>query len=193
MMSLLASVATGFGMLFAGLFGGHQGPPAGMASTTPGQMMGSTTMQHMGGGMDNRMPGIEGKIISISGSTFTMNGYVPGTRMSSTTSLTTYTVDASNSKVMKYSATHPIMTGSTTSMTLSGTAMSVSNLAVGDNVFVRGTVSGTSITAVSLVYGVPAMPAMQPMSAGQGGMHGMRGMNASSSMMMSSGNKNPLP
>ncbi len=73
-------------------------------------------------------PGIMGTVSTINGSTLTISGRGLGRNASSGTE--TYTVDAASARVVK-----------------NGSTSSVSAIAVGDKVFVRGTVSGTNIAA----------------------------------------------
>jgi hypothetical protein len=85
--------------------------------------------------MGGRAPGVFGTVSAVSGNTLTVTS--KGGPNSSSTA-TTYTVDASNATVMKDNATS-----------------SVSNIAVGDNVMVQGTVSGTNVTATRIEDGIP--------------------------------------
>lgn len=113
-------------------------------STTPAPAGG---WQHGTGGMARRAPGVFGTVSAISGTTLTVTSKMPmrgGT--TSTATPTTYTVDASNATVTK-----------------SGVASSVANIAVGDTVMVAGTVSGTSVTATIIRDGI-----MQGKGFGQG-------------------------
>ena len=91
------------------------------------QTTGGTQGQGWGGHTGQHMPGVFGKVASISGTTITLTGR----------NNTTYTVDASNATVTK-----------------SGSTSSVSSIAVGDTLMVQGTVSGTSVTATSIHDGV---------------------------------------
>ena len=77
--------------------------------------------------------GVFGTVSAISGTTLTVtsNAQNGGTA-------TTYIVDASSATVTK-----------------SGTASSVSAIAVGDTIMVRGTVSGTNVTAKTIMDGMP--------------------------------------
>lgn len=82
-------------------------------------------------GMMQRMhEGINGKVSSVSGSTLTVTGK----------NNTAYTVDASAATIEKFN-------GSTK------TTIAVSAISVGDNVMVKGTVSGTSVTAKTIIVG----------------------------------------
>ena len=72
----------------------------------------------------NGEPIVGGSITAVSGTTLTITN----------TSNVTYTIDASNAKIIK-----------------NGTSTTISNVATGDNVIVQGTVNGTSITASSVI------------------------------------------
>ncbi|HTY39965.1 MAG TPA: DUF5666 domain-containing protein [Candidatus Paceibacterota bacterium] len=89
-----------------------------------------------GAGMMNRRPGVFGSVTAINGTTLTINS--PAGPSGGTA--TTYTVDASNATVEK-----------------GGSASTLSAIAVGDNVMVQGTVSGTNVTATTIRDGVGAM------------------------------------
>jgi hypothetical protein len=80
----------------------------------------------------HRGPGIRGTIASISGTTIAVTDKISGT---------TYTVDASSAKVM-------IGKGGA-----APAAGSVSDLSVGDEIGVRGTVSGTDVSAQDIMSG----------------------------------------
>ena len=85
--------------------------------------------------------GVMGTVSAVNGTTLTVTSKARPNKGSSTTTTTatpvTYTVDATNATVTK-----------------SGTASSVSAIAVGDTVMVQGTVSGTSVTATTIRDGV---------------------------------------
>ena len=84
------------------------------------------------GAMDGKGHGVMGTVTTVNGSTLTVtekNG-------------TVYTVDAANAKVMK---------GTEGSKPAAST---LSSVAVGDTVGVRGTVTGTSVTATDIMDGV---------------------------------------
>ena len=80
------------------------------------------------GRMLGRAPGVFGQVTAVIGNTLTITDQRTGT---------TYTVDASAAKITK-----------------DGQGGSVANLAVGDNVMVEGTVSGTSVTATAIRDGM---------------------------------------
>lgn len=91
----------------------------------------------MGGG-----PGIFGTVSAVSGTNLTVTSKIgprqdTTTSDSTSTSTKTYTVDASNATVMKNGATS-----------------SVSDIAVGDNVMIQGTIDGTNIVAKNIRDGV---------------------------------------
>jgi len=90
--------------------------------------------------MPQRAPGVRGTVTAISGDTITVSAktFAQG---STTSTATTYTVNASGATVTKANA-----------------ASSVSAIAVGDTISVQGTVSGTNVTATKIQDGVMAMP-----------------------------------
>ena len=177
-MNLIAGAFAGLGMLFGGLFGGHHGD-MGMgqqnpeASSSPRQFMGTSTPDHMG----ERAPGVLGKVVSVSGTTIIMNGRsdVPrmmggmGTSTMSNKSMegmatTTYTVDASSAKIIKFGT-----------RTASSTPLTISDIKAGDNILVVGSVSGTTITATTIADGLPMRPMMRPLSGAMMGRGRMGG------------------
>lgn len=119
------------------LFAGGATGVAALASaqtpaTTSGMATTQTHMMHsMGPGGHGRGPGVMGTVSAVDGSTVTITN----------TDGTTYTVDATNAKVSKM------------------VDLSVSDIKVGDQVGVMGTISGTSVTATHIMDGVP--PARQ--------------------------------
>jgi hypothetical protein len=112
-----------------------------------------------GPGMGRPMmgPGVVGTVSAVSGTTITVAGR---TGFGSTTATTTYTVDASSATVLKNNATSTI-----------------SSIAVGDRIFVQGTVSGTSVTAKTIFDGM----------IGRGMGRGDRGAMGSSTPFMGNG------
>ena len=110
------------------------------ASTTAGM--------HMGGMMGAMRNGVFGTVTAIDGTTITVDG-----REGSTTASTTYSVDASNAKVIKGSAT---------------STASISDISVGDRVVVQGTVTGDSIAATTIIDGRVMMGGPRPLGAGKG-------------------------
>jgi len=123
MSNIFASIFTGFGAFFTGMFGG------GHASTTPPMMHqqpnsaweSSTTA--MRGDMAIFKDGVFGLVETINGTTLTIDG-----REGTSTATTTYSVDASNAKIIKGSA---VMNGSAT------TTATISDISVGDHVVVE--------------------------------------------------------
>jgi hypothetical protein len=114
----------------------------------PGMMAGNAAMGRSGRpGLGNMMPGISGTVSSISGTTLVVDGRAFGGPKPTTTTnsvgtkyimaTTTYSVDATNATVYKNNATSTL-----------------SSVAVGDRVFVQGTVSGTSVAATSIRDGL---------------------------------------
>jgi hypothetical protein len=81
----------------------------------------------------NGQPVIGGNVTAINGSTLTMTNK----------SNTSYTIDATNAKIEK-----------------KGTVSSLSNIVIGENVVIQGTINGTAIVASSIIdYGItPASP-----------------------------------
>lgn len=92
-----------------------------------------------GMGMHGMMgkPAVVGTVSAVSGTTITVSGRQG---FSTSTPVTTFTVDATNAKVVKANATS-----------------SVSSIAVGDTVLVQGTVSGSNITATMIRDGMIMM------------------------------------
>lgn len=109
-------------------------------STTAGTATAAETrMGHFGGG-------IGGEVTAVSGTTITLTGR----------DNVSYTVDASGATVRTFTNGTP------------GTG-SIADIAVGDKIGVRGTVSGTSVTATEIMDGLP------PHDAGHGKGPGVRG------------------
>lgn len=107
----------------------------GLATTTNAQTTGTTslTQNPMSGIMHSRMKGhvmgqrgIIGTVNTINGTTIT----ITSTRGSTTT---TYTVDASNAKIMK-----------------GGQSSTVSSIVIGDKIMVMGQANGTNVTATMI-------------------------------------------
>ena len=120
------------------------------ADTTAVPAVGAMTPQGRGGMMGAHKPGVMGTVTAISGNTITVTSKQfsahqwggSGTAQASPTTqptptTITYTVDATNATVKKNAATS-----------------AVSSIAVGDMVMVQGTVSGTSVTATSIIDGM---------------------------------------
>lgn len=86
--------------------------------------MGSTSTPPVLPIQGNGQPVVAGNIVSISGTTLTITN----------ASNVTYTIDASNAKIVK-----------------DGTSTTISGLATGDSIVAQGTVNGTSVTAASII------------------------------------------
>lgn len=131
---------------------------AALAAQAASPQMGRT-MGDWNRGAAMMQPGIAGTVSAVDvggvATTFTVNGRSFGRGIASST--TAYTVDASNATVTKNNA-----------------SSSVSAIAAGDQVFVRGTVSGTNVAATMVRDGV--MP-----GGGSGRGRGMGGFNFASS------------
>ena len=122
-------------------------PVFAQTTQTPSGMPGGWTR---GGhfGMGGAIPGVFGTVSAVNGTSLTVTAK---TRPNATsTTEVVYTVDASSAKIMK-----------------NGTTSAVSSITVGDMVTVRGTVSGTNVTATAIRDGVMGMPGM-PGSRGFG-------------------------
>jgi Domain of unknown function (DUF5666) len=93
-----------------------------------------------GSGHGNRQgqPGVSGTVSAISGSTITLLGR---------DGKTTYTIDASNSKVSKVSS--PATDGAKPVMNDGG----ITDIQIGDTLRVQGTVNGTSVAATQIMDG----------------------------------------
>jgi hypothetical protein len=98
-------------------------------------MMGSTTLGLHTPGMMRL--GVSGTVTAISGNSITVTGHQG---FGTTTTPTTYTVNATNAVVFKNNATSTI-----------------SSIAVGDRIFAVGTVTGTSIVATNIIDGLGSM------------------------------------
>ncbi len=191
MMSLLASAFTGALALLGSMFGGHMAAPSQQEGTTTMRMEhhASTTMDHEGGmGMGTGdmhigssspmgMPAVIGKVVSIDGTSLSVIG-----RSKDSTASTTFSVDASASKVIKREV------GTTT----------VSSIKVGDNVLIIGTLTNTTVAAKMILDGImmpkpgdhkemgnTKMGSSSPMHTGE--MHGDMHMGSSSQMRMRPG------
>jgi hypothetical protein len=101
------------------------------------------------------MPGIFGTVSATNGDSLTVTAKAWPNATS--TSATTYTVDATNAKIYKGSPTSTV---------------SVSSIAVGDSVMVQGTVSGTNVAATVIrdgIGGTMGRPSTMPGGNGFGG------------------------
>ncbi len=107
-------------------------------------------------------PVISGIVIAVSGNTVTITGR---TNMNYATTSSTYTVNATNAVVRKSNATS-----------------TVSNIAVGDRIFVQGSITGTSITATTIYDSVGMMG-----DNGSQGEKGRPGMASSTTGFMGNG------
>ncbi|MCE9541879.1 DUF5666 domain-containing protein [Candidatus Kaiserbacteria bacterium] len=135
----LAAVALSIGIGFAGITA---------ADTTSGTGTGIVGhVRAMFSGAGEGKPVAFGKISAISGTTIT----VAQTNQKDST-VTTYTVDAANAKITK------------AAQGAAPSTITIAGLSVGDSVAVRGTVSGTNVTATDIMDGVPGM------GLGRGGM-----------------------
>ncbi len=87
-------------------------------------------------------PAASGSVTAISGNTITLTDKRSGT---------VYTVDASSAAIEKMPAA---VAGSSSVTRPTPTTISVSGIAIGDNVMVEGTVSGSTITATKIMDGM---------------------------------------
>lgn len=133
LVALVASIGIGFAGVSA----------AQTASTTAGQA-GQNVMFKMRGmhglsAQAGEKPGVVGKVTAVNGTTITVESMNP---MDDTTTI--YSIDAASAKVL----THTDGAGPTET--------SLAAVVVGDMVAVRGTVSGTHVTATEIIDGLPA-------------------------------------
>jgi hypothetical protein len=101
------------------------------STTTPGT--GSVFGNHMGGRGGMR-PGVFGTVSAVNGNTITVTGK-QGFGANATS--TTFTVDATNAKIMK-----------------NNTAGTISSIVVGDTIAVQGTINGTNVVATTIRDGL---------------------------------------
>lgn len=138
------------------------------------------------GGMHGGMaPGVFGTVSAVNGTTLTITskgfaGYGhPSSTSTAAPAPTTYTVNASGATVVK-----------------DGASSTLSSVAVGDTVVVRGTVNGTSITATAIMDGVlpgGANPGGPIMRGGRGQFNGSStGMWSASTTALFQGNGEPV-
>jgi len=114
-----------------------QANDAGKAPTNTGTGM-QRPAGERGQGLGGMMRlGIIGTVSTISGNTITVLGHAGFGKTAVAT--TTYTVDATNAKVTKGNATS-----------------TVANIAIGDNVAVQGTITGTNVVATMIRDGIMA-------------------------------------
>ena len=114
-----------------------------LATATPALAQTATTAQPntgaWGRGMRNRgamKPGVFGTVSAINGNIITVAGK-QGFGAVTTTAPITYTVDATNAKIMK-----------------NGTAGTMASIAVGDTIMAQGTLNGTNLVATTIRDGV---------------------------------------
>jgi hypothetical protein len=169
---ILATVITLSGMTFATVSAQTSSPSATATGSVQGTAANSAWQGRSvdrGPGMMNGMrPGVAGTVTAVSGTTLTVQsgfgqgqgmkpGSTPVPNAGQNTSMTpkTYTVDASGATVMKNNATSTL-----------------GAVAVGDRVFIQGTVSGSNVTATMIrdgltMRGKPGMPGAIPGSPAQ--------------------------
>jgi hypothetical protein len=136
-MTISKKVAVLFGVV--GLAAGTAGT---IAMQTHAAGTTSTTTSAGSGFRHGTPPAAAGKVTAVSGSTITVTDKRTGT---------SYTVDASNATIQKFT---PPTAGTTPATKPAPTTISVSDIAVGDNVMVQGTVSGTNIAATKITDGM---------------------------------------
>jgi hypothetical protein len=134
-----------------------------MTGTFPEKGMGEKGMQ---GGMHDGMKGdhIHGTVTAVSGTTITVLDSRPKRTEGSTvteTTETTYTVDAASAKVLEMPA-RPADEATAPSVKPEPTVGTLSDIAVGDTVGIRGTISGTTIVATEIMDGIPPFGHMMP-------------------------------
>jgi len=146
MFKFLGGIVAGAGTLFGSLFGHH-------ASTTPqaipahhAQEVRTASSTRPVTGKPFMAMGVLGKVSAINGDILTVTSQRKTTASSTAMSPVTFTVDATNAKVYKGSAS---------------TTVSISSVLVGDRVLIQGTVNDTSITATVVRDGLPMMGAMK--------------------------------
>jgi len=93
------------------------------------------------GGAEHGQPGVMGTVSAISGTTITLTAKQPGSDTD-----VVYTVDASSATVKKF-------TKGDAAGKPSETTIAVGGIATGDKLMVKGTVSGTNITATEITSG----------------------------------------
>lgn len=136
----VGAVLASIGVGFAGVSSAQSATP-----TTA-----TNTQIEKGMGMRGERPAVMGKITSITGTTLTVESMNRGQQ-----SGTTYTVETASAKILKAGQ------GTTPS------EIAVTALVVGDMVGVRGTVSGTNVSATQVISGM--------LMRGGHGKHGTRG------------------
>jgi riboflavin synthase alpha subunit len=119
-------------LIAVSLFAGGAAGVAVLASAQTTNSTSTSTSSQTGWHMGMMGQGVVGTIASVSGNTLTVTGK----------NGTTYTVDVSNAKITKAASG------------AAPTTATVADLAVNDMVVVKGTVSGTSVTATAVMDGV---------------------------------------
>jgi hypothetical protein len=112
--------------------------------------------------------GTFGTVTAISGDSITLTSKTfskSATGSTPTSTSVTYTVDATNATIQKIAPAAPFAAG-TKPVNPTPITITVSQIAVGDNLMVQGTVSGTSITATKITDGA--------FMGGRGFGHGVR-------------------
>ena len=131
-------------MFFSGIFGGGHANATAMnhpVTSNANAPWTATTTPPRNGMMPMMHNGVFGLVQTVSGTTIIVDGH-----QGTTTATTTYTVDASNAKIIKGSAT---------------STASISDIVVGDHVVVLGTVnSDDSIVATTIIDGRVGMMGM---------------------------------
>ena len=110
-------------------------------------------------------PGVMGKVTAVNGTTLTVSS-----TNRKTSAVTVYTVDATNAKVMKFTA--PTTQGAAR---VAPATITVSGISVGDTVMVSGTISGTNVTATNIMDGMMMGGHGMGGRGGQQGPHGATG------------------
>lgn len=106
----------------------------------------SGSIKHFQKGIGREKPIAFGTISAINGTVVTL--------VDSNNS-TTYTVDTSNAKILKAPTLPTTDTGTRPTTRPEATTIALTDLKVGDSIVVRGTISGTNITATELISGMP--------------------------------------
>lgn len=135
--SIIAIPAIAFTLLVGGALAGY-------ATLASAQSDGAGSGMKMSGQMGSREPHVHGDVTAVNGTTITVADERTGT---------TFTVDASKASFKK-------MTEGA-----APTTVTISEIAVGDEITARGTISGTTLTATHVMEG-------EPMGRGMGKGHG---------------------
>lgn len=126
-------------MLMGGALAGYASIASAQTSTTdtsstktmPAKGLREGIRHSFGRGMHGKGPGVVGTVSAVNGSTITVTGKDG----------VSYTVNAGSASVKK------VITGT------------LSDVVIGDTIGVQGTVSGTSVTATTIMDGIPPMHA----------------------------------